>query len=481
MAATLAVLALMGLCSGGTSYADIAIGGNGDFSHSGGRSAYVDGNNPTNGSIAIGDGAHAHGGDDKYNSTYRNQSLARILETAVGTDSDVSGAGASAFGARSEAHREFTTAIGDQAHALWDGATAVGAFARAGTPTPEGVAEDADSIGWYATAVGNGSNASNNGSTALGHGANATGLYATAAGEEAAASGAASQAAGYEAKAAGDFANALGAYAEASGYSSQALGPVARADGDHSTAIGVYSNASGNYSMALGAGAAAANDHSVALGYDSSTSDAVDVSSAVVNGHTFGNFAGSHSNGVVSVGNAAYGETRQIQNVSAGRISPDSTDAVNGSQLYAVASSINGNTDALSHRISDLDNKINRVGAGAAALAALHPGEFDRDAKWSVSAGYGNYVNASAAAVGAFYRPNADTLFSFATTVGNNENMFSAGVSLRLGHGSPYSSMNRSELIHRIQDQDSRISSLEKQIQDQNERMARLEALVEKK
>ena len=91
------------------------------------------------------------------------------------------------------------------------------------------------------------------------------------------------------------------------------------------------------------------------------------------------------------------------------------------------------NISSLSHSISNLDNRVNKVGAGAAALAALHPLDFDPDAKWDFAAGYGNYRGANAAAVGAYYRPNEDTMFSVGGSFGNGENMVNAGVSLKLG------------------------------------------------
>lgn len=82
-----------------------------------------------------------------------------------------------------------------------------------------------------------------------------------------------------------------------------------------------------------------------------------------------------------------------------------------------------------------LNNRLNRVGAGAAALAALHPLDFNPEEKWNFAAGFGHYVNANAGAIGAFYQPNEDTLFSLGGSWGGGENMVNAGVSIRLGHG----------------------------------------------
>ena len=120
-----------------------------------------------------------------------------------------------------------------------------------------------------------------------------------------------------------------------------------------------------------------------------------------------------------------------ISGVADGKVSKDSTDAVNGSQLWQRDQAING----LSGSVNKLGNRINRVGAGAAALAALHPLDFDPDDKWDFAAGYGNYRGANAAAVGAYYRPNEDTMFSVGGSFGGGENMVNAGVSIKLGQG----------------------------------------------
>lgn len=121
----------------------------------------------------------------------------------------------------------------------------------------------------------------------------------------------------------------------------------------------------------------------------------------------------------------------KIEGVAPGKVSKDSTDAVNGSQLWQRDQAING----LSGSVNKLGNRINRVGAGAAALAALHPLDFDPDDKWDFAAGYGNYRGANAAAVGAYYRPNEDTMFSVGGSFGGGENMVNAGVSIKLGQG----------------------------------------------
>ncbi len=119
---------------------------------------------------------------------------------------------------------------------------------------------------------------------------------------------------------------------------------------------------------------------------------------------------------------------QKVTNVAAGEISATSKDAVNGSQLYATNQEVANNTN----RINQLGSRVNKVGAGAAALAALHPMDFDPDDKLTFSAGYGNYGGENAAAIGAYYRPDEKVMFSVGGTVGNGENMVNAGVSFSL-------------------------------------------------
>lgn len=119
---------------------------------------------------------------------------------------------------------------------------------------------------------------------------------------------------------------------------------------------------------------------------------------------------------------------KKVTNVAAGELSETSKDVVNGSQLYKTNQEVANNTN----RINQLGSRVNKVGAGAAALAALHPMDFDPDDKLTFSAGYGNYGGENAAAIGAYYRPDEKVMFSVGGTVGNGENMVNAGVSFSL-------------------------------------------------
>ena len=140
----------------------------------------------------------------------------------------------------------------------------------------------------------------------------------------------------------------------------------------------------------------------------------------------------------------------KITNVAPGE---NATDAVNVGQLVGLANNTN-------HSLNKLGNRINRVGAGAAALAALHPLDFDPDEKWDFAAGYGNYRGANAASIGAFYRPNEDTMFSIGGSFGGGENMVNAGVSFKVGQGN-HVSTSRVAMAKEIKDQRKMIMDLQ--------------------
>ena len=345
-------------------------------------------------------------------------------------------------------------------------------------------------LGSSALAVGNEAKAKMSESIAIGHEAQADKTWGIAIGTRATASDVRSLALGHQAKSAGYKANAIGADATANGNHANAIGSSATATGDHAQAFGAGAQATGvrtnvfgsdaaataDYSIAIGNKANASTANSIALGADSTTRSATNVTSATVAGHTYGGFAGTSPVGSVSVGKA--GQERQIHNVAAGKISADSTDAVNGSQLYSVANDlqtqinnstpgqINNNITNLNNRVGNVEKRVNKVGAGSAALAALHPLDFNPDDKWTIAAGYGHYHNANSAALGAFYRPNEDTMFSVGGTVGTGESQLNAGVSIRLGKRSPESrsrvAMGReiAELNARLQDMENKYNNL---------------------
>jgi hypothetical protein len=274
------------------------------------------------------------------------------------------------------------------------------------------------------------------------------------------------------------------------------LGANSQTAGQGATVIGTHSKATAINALAIGNNTIADKSNSVALGTNSVTDEAVATRQAVVNGVTHV-FAGDSPQSVVSVGSkgrAGYGGvryyTRQITNVAAGQVDPSSTDAVNGSQLYAAYDEISSNgvaiqnlanatsqqfvavnntitaqntrigdnTAAISQHESQLQNhearittlehntagqishvlsEVAKTGAANAALSALHYLGYNADDKLTFAAGYGHYKNANAAAIGAFYAPNEHVLFNIGATLGGTA-MINAGISFRLGKGSEY-------------------------------------------
>ena len=161
-----------------------------------------------------------------------------------------------------------------------------------------------------------------------------------------------------------------------------------------------------------------------------------------------------------------------ITNVKDGKIEEGSKDAVNGGQLYATNQLVKENASNISllgNSINKLDNRVDKVGAGAAALAALHPLDFDPEDKWDFAAGYGNYSGASAVALGAYYRPNEDTMFSVGGSFGNGENMVNAGVSLKLGQSNHAPTSKEAAM-------EKKISSLSQEVEELKAAIADLRA-----
>ena len=124
----------------------------------------------------------------------------------------------------------------------------------------------------------------------------------------------------------------------------------------------------------------------------------------------------------------------------------------------------------VTNKVNKLDTRVNRVGAGAAALAALHPLDFDPDDKWDFAVGYGNYKDAHAVAVGAFYRPNEDTMFSVGGSLGGGENMVNAGLSVKLGQGNGVST-SKVAMAKEIVDLKADNKELRKQVEEMNDRL----------
>lgn len=296
-----------------------------------------------------------------------------------------------------------------------------------------------------------------------------------------------------------------GERAKLRGKNSFVFGEGAEVDSDNAYAIGKEAVADVNNSIAIGNGAKATEENSVAIGNDSVTNTAIGTESETINGTAY-TFAGSAPLGTVSIGDVT--KERTVTNVAAGRISDTSTDAVNGSQLHAVieetnkigtkvnihetrindiSAKVDSNKEVLSNhevRITDLESKIDvigpnaikeansytdsqvaHVGAQSAALAGLHPLDFNKDDKASYAASVGHYRNANAVAVGAFYRPNERTMISGAVSFGKHIQM-NLGVAFKTGKGSEY--------INEAKSKDSRIEKLEAMVEQLTAEVAEL-------
>lgn len=278
---------------------------------------------------------------------------------------------------------------------------------------------------------------------------------------------------GEGAKAKGRNSLAFGATAEAITDNTFAIGSQARTNGKNTIAIGNGAYAQAEGAVAQGSDTLVGIKDGVAIGSHSKVMTGTTINSDKSNDIKFTNhaFAGSSPDSIVSFGNANF--TRQLQNVGAGRVSSTSTDAINGSQLHdvaleaqkhttikpgdniTIAEGTNGNggkeyTIGLS---SNFINQINNLStsslrniidanqkeahkgiAGSAALAGLHPLDFDPDHKLDVMAGYGHYHNANAVAIGVAYRPTEDLMITVGSTVnGDDDTVFNAGISYKVG------------------------------------------------
>lgn len=243
---------------------------------------------------------------------------------------------------------------------------------------------------------------------------------------------------------------------------------------NNSVVIGVgdkdYVTSGLNNIVSIGTNAKVTADNSVALGSDSVANSAVATASTSLNGRTY-NFAGANPVGTVSVGDSD--KERTITNVAAGRISSTSTDVINGSQLHSVIQEMNSAaSDTLAKANGYTDNQVNKVGAASAALAALHPLEFNKDYKWQFATGFGNYGNKTAVALGAFYQPNENILLSLGTTLGGHNNMVNGGATFRFGHNSEMNTDKQVATDAKVQELENRLKVMEEKynelLQNQN-------------
>jgi len=304
---------------------------------------------------------------------------------AIGDKNKTLGTNSIAGGSLSEAHGRDSLAFGSSAQALTDYTYAIGAQARTN--------------GEHTIAIGNGSYASGKSAVAIGKSSKATDVMATAV--------------GYGTKASNQYSSAIGYQSVASGVQSTAVGSDVETTGDYSLATGNHAVASGDYSAAVGYKSKSTEEYAFAAGND-----------------TLADIPNSVAIGSNSVTDAAVG-TSTIQDNAHGRkeytigLSPDIVNRIN---------SFSSNTNSL-HNIINANQKEARKGiAGSAALAGLHPLDFDPDHKLDIMAGYGHYHNANAAAIGVAYRPNEDIMITVGSTAnGGDDTVYNAGISYKWG------------------------------------------------
>jgi autotransporter adhesin len=256
---------------------------------------------------------------------------------------------------------------------------------------------------------------------------------------------------------------ALGKGSKATGTNSIAIGFSNKVSGKNSGAFGDPNDVSGSGSYAFGNNNTVSGDNTFVLGNNIKTS----AKNAVVLGD-----GSEGADNAVSVG--AKGKERQIKNVAPGT---DDTDATTVKQVKEMIEAGGGGADLtpVNHRIDNLDSKINKVGAGAAALSALHP--MDTDSKFGIAVGFGNYRDANAMALGMFYRPTDRVMLSIGGTMGNGENMLNAGVSFALDKGVTTS---KAAMARTIKAQGEEIAALKEAHEKENaEHKAEIQALKE--
>lgn len=373
---------------------------------------------------------------------------------AGGNNSKAMGRNSFAYGSHAEALVEYTVAIGSQARTTAYDTIAIGNGAYANGESTVVIGRTNTVNAENATVIG-----SNNGTVESGHGV----------------------VVGYNNQVLDNSKEQL-----VFGSNSKTKGQGALVFGTHAKSLATDAVAFGNNTIADRANA-------VAIGTNAVTDDAVGVDGVDLNG-TRHIFAGEQPGAVVSFGAKARTGAggvaqynRQLQNVSAGRVEADSLDAVNGSQLYAAYDEINNigtkvrtntsdistlhdtsvnhegritaleqrtynMTGEISNRINATDRRINKLGASSAALAGLHPLEFNRNDKVSYTVSYGHYRNSNAVALGAFIRPNERLMIGVGATLGA-ENQYNVSVAFKTGKGSDY--------VQEAKDAQSRISKLE--------------------
>lgn len=419
---------------------------------------------------------------------------------AGGNNATAAGRNSFAFGAHAEALVEYTTAIGSQARTSASNTIAIGNGAYASGPSALAIGTTTKSQSDNTIALGSSVTTALNNSVGIGSIVNANGASSVAIGHTVSTEGTSAVNIGNNNIGASKYSTLVGSYniidhtdhlEDPEGDTLIGSTNIVQ-DGYYATVLGKDNEINNaNYAVVVGRNASVTSNESVAIGHEAKANTVIGTSSYAINGETH-TFAGTTPVGTVSVGDA--NKERTITNLSAGRISDNSTDAVNGSQLFATINAINTNGNQIdsiksrvdrhdqridylqdniadhSTRISELERnqnnltqdfnkklnsvnkRVNKLGASSAALAGLHPLEFNKNDKVSYAVSYGHYRNSNAVALGAFIRPNERLMIGVGATLGA-ENQYNVSVSFKTGKGADY--------VTEAKDAQSRISKLE--------------------
>lgn len=430
----------------------------------------------------------------------------------VGYQNTVGGNNAVAFGENNIANGTNSFAGGNNSKAMGRNSFAYGSHAEALVEYTTAIGSQARTSAYDTVAIGNGAYVSGTSSVAIGRTNNLTGENSVVIGaNNNDIKGNQSTIIGYNNKMAGDMEQTI-------------IGANSETSGQGAMAIGTHTQVTAIDAVAVGNNIIADKPNSVAIGTNSVTDDAVSVADMTINGKTHA-VAGTNPSAVASFGSkdrSGFGGvtnyTRQLTNVAAGQVNVSSTDAVNGSQLFAVAEEVGNNgtqiaknkqnikdvaiglnmlgdvvndheqqltnhetritdlehrtynlTQDINNKVNNLGQRVNKLGASSAALSGLHPLDFNRNDKASYAVSYGHYRNANAVAFGAFYRPNERTMFGIGASLGG-ETQLTMNVAFKIGKGSDY--------LAEAKDKDSRISKLEAMVQ---KLMAEVEQQKERK
>ena len=410
--------------------------------------------------------------------------------TVAGVNNEASEANSSAVGFRNKASGVFSSAVGFDNKASGVDSSAVGNQNKAGGRNSSAfgynnTATEMNSsafglsnaaTGVNSSAVGFNNTATGVNSSAIGYQNETSGVISSAFGFRNKASGMNSSAIGYQNEASGENSSTVGLYNKASAKNSSAFGTVNTASGINSSTVGTVNTASGKNSSAFGSQYKVTGEASGAFGVGKATwnnttkvfdydyinegknsymfgnynkiaagtennfilGNNVSIGSGINNSVGLGNGSTVSSSNEVSVGSATL--KRKITNVADGDVSATSTDAVNGRQLYKAMQNSNENLrNEVNEKIDDVKDEVNHVGSLSAALAGLHPMQYDPKAPTQVMAALGNYKNKQSVAVGLSYYFNDRFMMSAGVAIGSEKrvkSMANVGFTVKLGKGS---------------------------------------------